>query len=99
MTMANQKALHGHCSNEYCNAQAGAVIFSGLLDNSPEVDAMTRPECLKRAAECNRLAEATSESLTLSCAPSPGMGVMLSGSLDTLRDNVTALSLSQAAQG
>jgi hypothetical protein len=61
MTMASQKALHGHCSNEYCNAQARAVIFSGLLDNSPEVDAMTRPECLKRAAECNRLAEATSD--------------------------------------
>ena len=37
------------------------MIFSGLLDNSPEVDAMTRPECLKRAAECNRLAEATSD--------------------------------------
>ena len=37
------------------------MIFSGCWTSNPEVDAMTRPECLKRAAECNRLAEATSD--------------------------------------
>ena len=56
-----QPALPGHRSNEYCIAQASAVIFSGCWTSNPEVDAMTRPECLKRAAECNRLAEATSD--------------------------------------
>jgi hypothetical protein len=54
--------VRGHRNNDYRNAQANTVIFPGLLDDSPdEVNAMNRPECLKRAAECNRLAEATSD--------------------------------------
>ena len=32
------------------------------MESSPdEVDAMTKEQCLKRAAECNRLAEAASD--------------------------------------
>ena len=59
--LTRSRLFPGHRSNEYCIAQASAVIFSGCWTSNPEVDAMTRPECLKRAAECNRLAEATSD--------------------------------------
>ena len=37
------------------------INFQPLESSPDEVDAMTKEQCLKRAAECNRLAEATSD--------------------------------------
>ena len=53
--------LCGQCSDNSCNAQANAGRFCRLLSRVRKDDAMNKPECLKRAAECTRLAETTSD--------------------------------------
>jgi hypothetical protein len=55
------RMLCGQCSDDSCNAQANAGRFCRLLSWVRKDDTMNKPECLKRAAECTRLAEATSD--------------------------------------